>query len=96
VTKVGVARLKAQLSRYLEYAKRGHDVVVTERGRPIAKLVALGRLEDVDTRLQRLIRTGVVIPGTGRIRPSLRKPPRGPRVGDGVLKALLEEREESR
>jgi prevent-host-death family protein len=96
MTKVGVARLKAQLSRYLEVAKRGQEVVITERGRPVAKLVALGGRDHADSRLERLIRAGVVIPGTGRLRASLRKLPRGPRVGDGVLKALLEEREESR
>ena len=96
MTKVGVARLKAQLSRYLEVAKRGQEVVITERGRPVAKLVALGGRDHADSRLERLIRAGVVISGTGRLRASLRKLPRGPRVGDGVLKALLEEREESR
>jgi prevent-host-death family protein len=96
MTKVGIARLKAELSRYLAIARRGQEIVVTERGRPIAKLVALGGAEHADSRVERLIRTGVVIPGTGRVRPSLRKPPRGSRVGDGVLAALLQEREESR
>jgi prevent-host-death family protein len=96
MTKVGVARLKAQLSRYLDIARRGQEVVVTERGRPIAKLVALGGADHADSRLERLIRAGVVIPGKGGVRASLRKPPRGPRVGDGVLSALLQEREESR
>src|SRR5207248_8360170 len=74
MTKVGVARLKAQLSRYLEVAKRGQEVVITERGRPVAKLVALGGADQADSRLERLIRAGVVIPGTGRLRASLRKP----------------------
>lgn len=45
MTMVGIARLKAQLSRYLEAAKRGDEVVVTERGRPVAKL-AEGRRPD--------------------------------------------------
>jgi len=96
MTKVGVARLKAQLSRYLEMAKRGQEVIVTERGRPVAKLVALDGAHGADARRERLIRAGVLIPGSQRLRASLRKPPRGPRVGDAVLKALLEEREESR
>jgi len=96
MTKVGVARLKAQLSRYLDIARRGQEVVVTERGRPIAKLVALGGADHAGSRVERLIRAGVVLPGTGRVRPSLRKPPRGPRIGDDVLTALLEEREQSR
>jgi prevent-host-death family protein len=96
VIKVGVARLKAHLGRYLDIAKRGQEVVITERGRAVAKLVALGGAEHADSRLERLIRAGAVIPGTGRLKASLRTPPRGPRVGDAVLKALLEEREESR
>ncbi len=96
MARVGVARLKAQLSRYLEMATRGQEVIITERGRPIVKLVAVGGPEEADSRVERLVRAGVVIPGRGRLRASLRKPPRGPRIGDGVLKALLEEREESR
>jgi len=31
MTKAGVARLKAQLSRYLDIARRGQEVVVSER-----------------------------------------------------------------
>lgn len=31
--------LKARLSEYLAHAARGEDVVVTDRGRPIARLV---------------------------------------------------------
>jgi prevent-host-death family protein len=96
MTKVGVARLKAQFRRYLAVARRGHEVVVTARGRPIAKLVALADAGRANSRVERLIRAGVVISGAGRLRPSLRKPPRGPRLGDAVLRALLEEREKSR
>ncbi|PYM27968.1 MAG: hypothetical protein DMD78_01015 [Candidatus Rokuibacteriota bacterium] len=97
MTKVGVARLKAELSRYLAVAKHGGEVVITERGRPVAKLVALRETEDSESRRQRLARAGVLILGRGRLRPSLRKPPRGPKsAGDGVLRALLEERENGR
>ena len=92
----GVREARQNLSALLDEVKKGREVVITERGRPVAKLVALGGADQADSRLERLIRAGVVIPGTGRLRASLRKPPRGPRVGDGVLKALLEEREESR
>jgi len=94
--KVGVARLKAQLSRYLEIARRGQEVIVTERGRPVAKLMALSGADGADSRRERLIRGGVLIPGSQRLPRYFTKPLRGPRVGDDVLKALLEEREESR
>jgi prevent-host-death family protein len=96
MTKVGVARLKAQLSRYLDVAKHGEEVVITERGRPIAKLVALHARERAESRRERLARAGLLIPGTGRLRAALRKPPRGPAVGAAVLHALLEERAEGR
>jgi prevent-host-death family protein len=97
MTKVGVARLKAQLSRYLEVAKRGEDVVITDRGRPVAKLVALSAGERSESRRERLAREGVLILGAQRLRATLRKPPRGPRgIGNEVLRALLEERAEGR
>jgi prevent-host-death family protein len=97
MTKVGVARLKAQLSRYLDVAKRGEEVVITERGRPVAKLVALRASERGDSRRQRLARAGVLVLGAQRLRSALRKPPEGsPALGRSVLRALLEERAEGR
>ena len=38
---VGVRELRDQLSRYLERAKAGEQIEITERGRPIALLVPL-------------------------------------------------------
>jgi len=39
--KVSVRDFKAQLSRYLKDARAGRDVVVTSRGRPVARLLAV-------------------------------------------------------
>ena len=39
MTSVGIRELKNNLSRYLARVKRGQEVVVTERGKPIARLV---------------------------------------------------------
>jgi prevent-host-death family protein len=97
MTRVGVARLKAQLSRYLDVAKHGEEVIITERGRPVAKLVALEASQRGESRRQQLARAGVLILGAQRHGTALRKPPRGPRaLGDSVLQALLEERAEGR
>jgi len=93
----GIAELKARLSHYLARVKRGHEVVIMERGVPIAKLVPLSTGEGRDSRREKLIREGVILPGRGRIRASLRKPPQGPQeAGAGVLRALLAERDEGR
>jgi prevent-host-death family protein len=47
--RVGVAELKDQLSRYLRAAEAGDEVEVTDRDRPIARIVApdAGRPLDV-------------------------------------------------
>ncbi|MBI1734647.1 MAG: type II toxin-antitoxin system prevent-host-death family antitoxin [Candidatus Rokubacteria bacterium] len=97
MTKVGVARLKAQLSRYLEVVKHGEEVVITERGRPVAKLVALRGAEQSESRRERLARAGLLTLGAGRIRPAFFRPLRGPAsMGTAVLRALLEERADGR
>ena len=38
----GVADLKARLSEYLARVKSGEEVLVTDRGRPVARLVPVG------------------------------------------------------
>jgi prevent-host-death family protein len=45
---VGVRELKAKLSEYLAAAAAGEDVVVTDRGRPVARIVPFGSTSTVD------------------------------------------------
>ena len=45
---VGVRELKAKLSEYLAAAAAGEDIVVTDRGRPVARLVPFGSRAAVD------------------------------------------------
>ena len=40
---VGIAELKAHLSRYLKGVRKGHSVVVMDRTEPIARVVPYGR-----------------------------------------------------
>lgn len=95
--RAGVAELKARLSQYLDQVKGGQEVVVTDRGRPVAKLVPLTSAEQGRSRRERLVRAGLLIPGRGRVRLALLRPPTGhPAQGRGVLEALLEERREGR
>jgi prevent-host-death family protein len=44
---VGVRELKAKLSEYLAAAAAGEDVVVTDRGRPVARLVPFASTSSV-------------------------------------------------
>ena len=90
---VGVAELKAKLSEYLARVRAGEEIVVTERGRPVARI---GPAEPaVDEHLAELERAGVIKRGTGISDEFLN----APRTGDpdgSVLEALLEERREGR
>jgi prevent-host-death family protein len=87
-----VARLKAKLSDYLARVKAGEEVVVTERGRPIARIIPLRAGRDaVEVRVQELARAGLARPGSGRLPDGFWKMPRPATRGAG-LRALLEER----
>lgn len=55
---VGIRELRAKLSSYLDRVKTGEDVIVTERGRPVARISAP---DGMDT-LTRLIAEGRVTP----------------------------------
>ena len=45
---VGVRELKAKLSEYLALVSAGEEVTVTDRGRPVTRLVAAHGRSDVD------------------------------------------------
>ena len=64
-TSVGVRELKNHLSRYLELVRGGEDVVVTDRGSPIARLSPIDTSTD---RLAELISAGLVTAPTARAR----------------------------
>lgn len=98
--RAAVSELKASLSRYLAMVKAGEEVLITERGRPIAQLRPLSPLKAVDEnegeRLRRLEARGIV-------RRAKSKLPRkllmtfGPPDPAGMLrKALIDERQEGR
>ena len=92
----GVAELKAHLSSYLKQVKAGREVLITERGVPIAKLVPLPATELRKSRRERLAKAGLLRLGRGRIRRSFFPPPKPGSPGPTLLECLLEEREERR
>ncbi len=89
---VGVRELKNRLTYYLGRARKGEEVIVTERGRPVAVLKSLQHLDRsaaLETRLARLAALGIVTLPTrkalGRARPL--------RIsGPAVSRAILEDR----
>lgn len=55
---VGIRELKARLSNYMQQVKAGATLVITERGKPIGRIVPLS--PSVETRLQELIQAGLM------------------------------------
>lgn len=97
MARVGVAELKSGLSQYLDRVQAGETVIVTDHGRPVAKLIpmALGEQEP-DDRLRALERLGWVRLGDRPISSDFWKLPRPQDASGRSLELLLEEREDGR
>ena len=96
MTTASISEAKAKLSALLDRVKAGETVTITDRGVPVAQIVPLNGVSEVDwdARLERLERQGV-------IRRPKQKHPKGwlstrplPKFEGSVLEALLEERRE--
>ena len=61
---VGIRTLRDSLSRHLADVRDGHTITVTDRGKPIARIVPVDR----PTRLEQLIAEGLVQPGRRAMR----------------------------
>ena len=81
---VGVRDLRDNLSRYLERARAGEEVVVTDHGRAVARIVAF----DVERPIDRLVREGKVTPASARER----KRPRPAAASGSVSDFVAEQR----
>jgi len=89
----GVAQLKARLSEYLARVRAGGDVLVTEHGRPVARIVPVSsdREELVELEREGLLRAGKMSLPKGFL-----DAPRPQLAGASVTEALLEERRQGR
>jgi len=73
VMDVAVSALRADLARWIERVRAGEEVVVTDRGTPVARLLSV----DAAPRLERLQQQGLV----GRPRGARPRAADSPRVG---------------
>lgn len=96
--KATITEAKNQLSALIDRVRHGETIVITDRGRPVARLVsALTGSEDPEGRLARLERRGglrlaTTPPPSALILKKLPKTGKPARV----LEALLDERREGR
>lgn len=86
---VGIRELKTRLGTYVRRVKSGNTLVITERGKPIIRLVPIGT--SIEARTRALMKAGLVS-WSGR---KIRTPKRTPRIRGKktVAEILLENRE---
>ncbi len=92
-----VSELKASTSEYLARVKSGEEILITDRGTPIAKIIPLRRTDDaMAARMMQLERAGMIRRGTGAITEDFWTATRPQNRSGSALAALLAEREEGR
>ncbi|MCA9737676.1 MAG: type II toxin-antitoxin system prevent-host-death family antitoxin [Gemmatimonadota bacterium] len=89
---VSVSHLKAHLSEILRAVQAGEEVVVTDRGRPVARLAPLVGADAWEAQVDTLVAAGAVRPGRGLLPPSFATRERPADRKGALLAALLEER----
>ncbi|MCU0562713.1 MAG: type II toxin-antitoxin system prevent-host-death family antitoxin [Desulfobacterales bacterium] len=91
-TRVGIRDAKIHLSRYLKLVQEGREVVITDHGRPVGKIVAVDAGDlPLQDRIDRLVAQGVLEPAAGD---RLRKlPPALPVPTNAAQRMLQEDRD---
>lgn len=87
MVEVGVAQLRRELKDWLDRARSGDEVVITERGRPVARLRGI----DVAPLLDQLAEQGQISSARATPRPTARGRKRA-RADGSVAELLVDER----
>lgn len=85
MAEAGIRDLRDHLSRYLERVQAGEELTVTDRGRPIARLVPVEGPHTFD----RLVAEGLVTPAVSRHR---HRPPTRTTATEPVSELVAEQR----
>jgi prevent-host-death family protein len=95
--RVAISDLKARLSEYLKAVRAGEEVIVTDRGLPVARIAPISGPEEKDSRLRMLVHTGQARPpeAEGGIDTELVGALRPHVPGVSLVDAVLEQREEA-
>jgi prevent-host-death family protein len=91
-----VSELKAKLSEYLSKVKAGNEVLITERGKAVARLSPISRSKSFRPSLARMEKLGLIKIGPRRLPRNFWSIHRPTDPEGWVLRALLEERESGR
>ena len=86
---VGIRDAKMHLSKYIKMVQQGTEVIITDRGRPVGKIIPIqARDLPLDERIKRMEDQGLIDPITGK---SLKKIPPPIPVPEGIAQKLLQD-----
>jgi len=91
-----VSELKARLSEYLSRVKAGEEVLITDRGNPVARLVPISRRKTTRETMANMEMRGLIRLGSGKLPKGFWSMAKAEDPEGLVLRALLEEREGGR
>lgn len=91
---VNVAELESRLSLYLDEVKAGEEIVVSESDQPIARIVPMPNLSDLQKERLALAAGGRLILGEGPVEDSFWDMPAPEVPMDVLLRAVKAERDE--
>ena len=80
----------------MKKGKAGAEVLITDRGKPVARLVPLSRAKITRESLEQMEKEGLIKIGSGKLPKDFWSMPRPEDPNGSVLGALLEERKEGR
>ena len=86
----GIKDFKNRLSHYLSYVKKGEDIVITERGKVIARVVKESADRSVRKELHRLVLEGAITYPSAALDKAIPPPIEVP--GRPVSEIVLEDR----
>ena len=89
-----VSDLKAHLSAWLDRVQAGEEVLVTDRGRPVVRLVSAADLPDDD--VARLVRQGLLRPAAGTLPEGFWERSLAAVTAGAGVRAVIRDRDEGR
>jgi prevent-host-death family protein len=96
MTTAAVSELKARLSQYLNRVKAGEEVLITDRGNPVARLLPVSREKMRRDTLVHMEKRGLIRLGSGKLAKEFWEIPRPKDPKGSILRSLLEDREKGR
>jgi len=92
-----ISRLKASLSEYIDVVRAGEEVLVTDRGKPVARIVPVPEERGPNAaRMQEMAAAGILRLGRGKVSKGFWSIRRPADPGGLALRAMQDERKGGR